>query len=90
MSCLDWGRVSGSLLLRNWIPGDRFRSSEEIGPQKLKTLFQMARIPVWDRKNWPVLADQVSLVWSRRFGAAAHVAAREDTRWVLRVRESAA
>jgi tRNA(Ile)-lysidine synthetase-like protein len=90
VSYLDWGRISGSLTLRNWIPGDRFRRSGKIGSQKIKTLFQMARIPVWDRGNWPVLADEASVVWTRRFGAAAHVAAREDTRCILRIWESEA
>jgi tRNA(Ile)-lysidine synthase len=88
MSCLDWGRVSGSLLLRNWMPGDRFGSSRETGPQKLKTLFHLARIPAWERKNWPVLADGRSLVWTRRFGVSAHVVAGEDTQSILRVREA--
>jgi tRNA(Ile)-lysidine synthase len=88
MSALDWGRLSGSLVLRNWMPGDRFRRSGGTGPQKFKTLFHLARIPVWDRRNWPVLADGASVVWTRRFGAAAHVAAGEATRMILRVRET--
>ena len=70
------------------MPGDRFGSSRETGPQKLKTLFHLARIPLWERKNWPVLADGKSVVWTRRFGAAAHVVAGEDTRSILRVREA--
>jgi tRNA(Ile)-lysidine synthase len=88
MSCLDWGRVSGSLVVRNWMPGDRFRRSDKTGPQKIKTLFQLARIPVWDRVNWPVLADGASVLWTRHFGAAADVAADEGTQMILRVRET--
>jgi tRNA(Ile)-lysidine synthase len=88
MSCLDWGRVTGSLVVRSWMPGDRFSRSDGSGPQKLKTLFHLARIPVWDRRNWPVLADGTSVVWTRRFGAAAHVVPGEDTRMILRVRET--
>ena len=38
-------------------------------------LFQQARIPVWERTQWPVLTDAGSIVWTRRFGAAAAVAA---------------
>jgi tRNA(Ile)-lysidine synthase len=90
MSCLDWGLVSGSLVLRNWMPGDRFRRSGASGPQKLKTLFHLARIPVWERRNWPVLADGQSVVWTRRFGAAAQVAANESTQRILRVWETQA
>jgi tRNA(Ile)-lysidine synthase len=88
MSCLDWGRVSGSLVVRNWMPGDRFKRSDDTGPQKLKALFHLARIPVWDRANWPVLEDGKSVLWTRHFGAAADVAADEGTRVILRVRET--
>ena len=90
MGCLDWGRVSRSLVVRNWKPGDRFRRSDRTGPQKLKTLFHLARIPVWDRVNWPVLADGASVLWTRHFGAAADVAADQGTRTILRVREAVA
>ncbi len=42
MGCLDWPRLSGSLELRNWRPGDRFQPRNGAGSQKLKTLFQQA------------------------------------------------
>jgi tRNA(Ile)-lysidine synthase len=87
--CLDWQRLSGSLELRNWRPGDQYRPVGYSGQEKIKTLFQQARIPLWERRHWPVVTDGSSIVWVRRFGAAAEVAAEQDTRVVLRIREVA-
>ena len=32
------------------------------GAEKIKTLFQQSRIPVWERRHWPVLMDGASIV----------------------------
>ncbi len=72
---LEWARLSGSLEMRNWQPGDRYQPTGSTGEEKIKTLFQQARIPLWERRQWPVLLDGESIVWVRRFGAAAGVAA---------------
>jgi tRNA(Ile)-lysidine synthase len=84
---LDWSRLSGSLTIRNWEPGDRYHPTGSTGEEKLKTLFQQARIPLWDRRQWPVLLDGESIIWVRRFGAAAGVAANFSSRSILRIRE---
>ena len=86
MGCLDWQRLSGSLLLRNWRPGDRYQPQGCTGEQKIKTLFQKARVPSWERRQWPVLLDGSSIIWVRRFGAAARVAADSASRVILRIR----
>jgi len=57
--------------------------------RKIKTLFQKARIPVWERAQWPVLTDRESIVWSRRFGTAAAVTAGADSLRILAVGELA-
>lgn len=91
---LDRDKCGDSLVLRNWQPGDRLRptgpavepSAEE---PKMKTLFQQSRIPLWERRNWPVIADdRGTVVWTRRFGAAARFAATSGTERILIVRES--
>ncbi len=87
MGSLDWSRLSGFLELRNWQPGDRYQPMGSTGEEKIKTLFQQARIPLWERRLWPVLVDGGSIVWSRRFGAAAGVAANSGSQTILRVRE---
>jgi len=87
MGCVDWDRLSGALALRNWLPGDRYQPANCAGVKKLKTLFQLARVPSWERCHWPVLVDGDSIVWTRQFGAAAEFAAGPQTRRVLMVRE---
>jgi tRNA(Ile)-lysidine synthase len=87
MGCLDWRRLSGSLVLRNWKPGDRYQPTGRTAVEKIRTLFQEARIPSWERRDWPVLTDGNSIIWSRQFGPAADLAAGSSTQVVLRVRE---
>jgi tRNA(Ile)-lysidine synthase len=83
------GRASSGLLrLRNWRPGDHYRRVGQSQEQKIKLLFQEARIPLWDRRHWPVLTCQEKIVWTRRFGPAAEVAADAASRMVLRVEEN--
>jgi hypothetical protein len=53
-------------------------------------MFQEFRIPLWERRHWPVLLDGENIVWSRRFGPAAGIAPENGTRRVLEIRESKA
>jgi len=63
------------LELRNWEPGDRYRPAGWNHEQKIKQMFQDARIPIWLRRRWPVLTAGGRILWSRRFGPAAEFAA---------------
>jgi tRNA(Ile)-lysidine synthase len=91
---LDWQRLSTncgvfpSLELRNWRPGDRFRRVGQSREHKIKFLFQEARVPSWERSNWPIITYNESIVWIRRFGASAEFAAGPSTRLVLQVADS--
>jgi tRNA(Ile)-lysidine synthase len=87
---LDWGRVSGALELRNWHPGDQYRRVGHTNDEKLKQLFQRARIPVWERHLWPVLICGNKIAWTRMFGAAAEMARTADTRMILVITENLA
>src|SRR5258708_34380384 len=88
---LDWQRlitrngVLPSLELRNWRPGDRYRGVGQSKEQKIKFLFQEAKVPLWERWNWPIITYNESIVWIRRFGASAEFAAGPSTRIVLQV-----
>jgi tRNA(Ile)-lysidine synthetase-like protein len=89
---LDWDRVltfGDELRLRTWKPGDQYTPAAggREGPRKLKTMFQVERIPLWDRGNWPILTVGSTIVWARQFGPAAEVAASGESRRVLLVRD---
>jgi len=87
MGCVDWPRVSGPLELRSWRPGDRYQPIGHTGEEKIKRLFQKARIPFWERGGWPVLTDGCGIVWARRFGPAARRGPGAAAGTVLRIRE---
>jgi tRNA(Ile)-lysidine synthase len=87
MGNLDWTRLSGNLELRNWLPGDRYQPLGASGEQKIADLFQDARIPSWDRGQWPVLMDGPEIVWALRFGPAAGRAASPGSKVLLAVKE---
>jgi tRNA(Ile)-lysidine synthase len=79
--------LSGPLEVRNWRAGDLYQPVGSAADKKLKALFQDARVPVWERAAWPVLTDAGAIVWSRRFGPAARVAAGGRAGPVLKIRE---
>ncbi|MDP9170890.1 MAG: tRNA lysidine(34) synthetase TilS, partial [Acidobacteriota bacterium] len=81
VSALDFAKCAGSLVLRNWRPGDRLNS------KKIKTLFQEHRIPLWERRHWPVIALGERIVWTRQFGSASDFAAGSDSHERLVVTE---
>ncbi|HYM10676.1 MAG TPA: tRNA lysidine(34) synthetase TilS [Bryobacterales bacterium] len=84
---LDWERTPRPLWLRNWRPGDRYQPVGWGGPEKLKTLFQERKVPLWERRHWPVVASEHAVVWARGFGAAAELAAGPESRTVLEITE---
>lgn len=91
---LDWerfasphGALSG-LQVRNWRPGDQYQRVGQSRKQKIKNLFQQARVPLWERWSWPIITYNDCIVWARRFGAAAEYSAGPTTSRVLEVAES--
>jgi tRNA(Ile)-lysidine synthase len=89
VECLDWNRLSGALEIRNWRPGDQYQPVGRTGAEKIKVLFHEARIPLWERRYWPVVTMGDAILWARRFGAAAGFAAMPGAGPVLSIRETA-
>ncbi len=84
---LDWDRISGRLEVRNWRPGDQYKPVDHSGEEKIKFLFQQARVPLWERRSWPVMTSGETIVWARQFGPAAALLANPESRAVLKVQE---
>lgn len=87
MDVLDWTRCAGSLTLRNWRPGDTYHPAGKSSAEKIKSLFQEYRVPLWERRTWPVIARGASILWTRRFGPAQGFAAGPDSKQILLIRE---
>jgi tRNA(Ile)-lysidine synthase len=95
VNALDWAKCRGSLHLRNWRPGDQFQRVGKSGAEtavRLKFLFQEYRIPLWERRRWPVIVELDSaggekIVWTRRFGAAREFAATRESESVVLVND---
>jgi tRNA(Ile)-lysidine synthase len=78
-SVLDRHALRAPLVLRSWLPGDRFQPLGHRNAHKLKRLLSKKRISRWDREGWPVLTSGGVLVWARGFPVAAQFAASERT-----------
>jgi tRNA(Ile)-lysidine synthase len=89
MEWLDRDRISGSVEVRNWRPGDQYRRAGHSSQEKIKQLFQQARVPLWERRQWPIVTSGDVILWARCFGPAAEYAANPDCSTVLAIRETA-
>jgi tRNA(Ile)-lysidine synthase len=95
---LDWSRIPFTvatggnsrtelLVLRNWRPGDAYQRAGDQREHKLKVLFHEARVPLWERRRWPVLTAAGRIIWTRSFGPASDLAAGAKTQVFLRITE---
>ena len=89
VDALDWDKVgeraADSLVVRSWKPGDRYQPRGYDGPEKIKTLFQKHRIPLWERQDWPVITIDGAVAWAGLFGPAARYAVGPASRNILRI-----
>ncbi|MCU0245001.1 MAG: tRNA lysidine(34) synthetase TilS [Bryobacter sp.] len=86
LSLLDADRLPAGCEVRSWRPGDRFLRPGKLEKKKLKTLFQEAGIPLWDRGRWPMITSGDEVLWVERFGSAAPVVVTERTQRAVWVR----
>jgi tRNA(Ile)-lysidine synthase len=84
---VDLSKLKGDLRIRNWQPGDSFRPVGSRKVRKVKELFQERRIPLTDRRLWPVLDCGKSVIWVRGFPPDAQVAASPATEKVVTIVE---
>lgn len=91
-----WERVvleslQGPLELRYWLPGDQYQPEGRKSAEKLKQMFQDAKVPLWERRFWPIIESSQGIVWTRRFGPCSRYSVRDRAvsalRRVLEIRE---
>jgi tRNA(Ile)-lysidine synthase len=66
--CAEAGRLkrlaeAGSLRVRNWREGDRFRQAHASGEKKVKDLLQDLKVPKDLRRSWPVVSSGGRVIW---------------------------
>lgn len=84
---LDRSCLPDRLILRSWRPGDSYEPAGMNGQRKLKQLFQDFRVPLWERRAWPVLEADGRIAWTRQFGAANWCQAATGQKRKVRVKE---
>ena len=84
---LDPLKLPGGLVLRNWRAGDRFQRSGCGKVLKLKELFRERKIPLEQRRFWPVLESGKEIVWVWGFPVAASVAVTAESRQAIAIGE---
>jgi tRNA(Ile)-lysidine synthase len=83
-------RVSSiPMVLRGWQPGDHYRPQGKSRDQKLKEMFQTARVPSWRRHRWPILECGGKILWTRGFGVAEEFSANSGRGPVIRIWDTA-
>ncbi len=85
----DAARTPFPLLVRSWLPGDRFQPVGAARRKKLKTLFQQERVARAERFRWPVVLSGGEIVWVPRFGVAAGYGLLPESRMALVIEERA-
>ena len=86
VSDLDAGVLAGEeLSVRNWLPGDVLHRAGHRTAEKIKSLFQLYRIPLWERRHWPVVVAGEEIVWARQFGGAARFSVSGENREIARL-----
>ena len=64
-------RLPPKLQVRNWRPGDRFWPGHTRAPRKIKELLQNRKVPLTQRRTWPVITSAASgneeVIWVRGF-----------------------
>ena len=88
-AAIDGELLRSPLLLRNWRPGDSLRPLGRRRPLKLKQFLREGRIAVRERRGWPVLTSEGTLVWARGLPVAAEFSPGRDTRTGVLITEEA-
>lgn len=84
---LDADKCGGSLVFRNWRPGDCFQAVGGSKPMKLKEIFTSRRIAVDQRQQWPVIANGNGLIWVRGLPPPRSLVASPSTARILVIEE---
>ena len=74
--CIKCDSIAGSLIIGTRLPGDSLRIYGRNCTKTLKALFREADLTQAQRDAWPVIRDDLGVIWVYKFGTAERVAAK--------------
>ena len=83
--CLDYDKITTSLLLRTRQPGDYLTIDMALHKKTLKEYMINEKIPKWKRSRMLVLADGAHIVWVPGYRISQYYKVDENTRRILKV-----
>jgi len=85
---LDIARVPKEILIRNWLPGDRYWPAHTAAAKKVKELLSHRHATGSEKKMWPVaVAEGFGLIWMRGFAVPAAFRAPAEATQAIWIRE---
>jgi tRNA(Ile)-lysidine synthase len=82
---IDMAKVVGTLVARNWLPGDRIRPLGMMEDKKLQDIFTDAKVPRRQRDLVPVIVDDEKIIWVVGLAISDLVKVTKETRHALRL-----
>lgn len=82
-SAVDYDKICGVVSIRTRNPGDGIKLPGRNGTKNLRKLYNELKIPVSDRENNPVAADDSGVIWVFGVGASERVSINKNTENVL-------
>ena len=80
---LDCDKIVGQSVLRTRMSGDSIRLKNRGCTKTLNRLFSENSIPLEERDNLPVLADEKGIIWVYGFGVSGRCAVTDNTKRIL-------
>jgi tRNA(Ile)-lysidine synthase len=84
-ACFDMDKINWPIIVRNFLPGDRFHPLGMTGSQKLKKYFINKKIPRDKRRHIPILLNKGEIIWiaGHRMGESAKLT--DKTQNILKI-----
>lgn len=79
-NAIDCDKISGELVIRTRLPGDKIRLAGRGNTKTLKKLYNENKIPLNLRETLPVISDDLGVVWVSGIGVAERCAIKESSK----------
>ena len=83
---IDYDKIVGDLLIRQWMPGDVFNSLRRKNTKSLKKIFNEKKLLPNDKYEQVILSDDSGVVWLEDEGVSTLKAVNDNTQKVLVIR----